>query len=126
MRDLEARIDVAVSLAPVGNRTASANGTGVDIQGYDGAEVVIVAGTITDGTHTPKVQESDDNSTYTDVAAADLVGTALVAITASSVQRISYVGIKRYIRVATTVSGTTTGGMYVATVNRGYPSRGPL
>jgi len=126
MRDLEARIDAAASLTPAGNRTASANGTGVDLQGYDGAVVVIAAGTITDGTHTPKVQESDDNSSFTDVAAADLAGTALVAITANSIQRISYEGIKRYIRVATTVSGTTTGGMYVAYVMRGYPSRGPL
>lgn len=84
------------------------------------------AGTITDGTHTPKVQESDDNSTFTDVASTDLAGTALVAITANSVQRISYVGNKRYIRVATTVSGTTTGGMYTASVLRGYPSRGAL
>jgi hypothetical protein len=126
MRDLEARIDAATSLTPAGNRTSSANGTGVDLQGYDGAVVVVSAGTITDGTHTPKVQESDDNSTFTDVASTDLAGTALVAITANSVQRISYVGNKRYIRVATTVSGTTTGGMYTASVLRGYPSRGAL
>ena len=126
MRDLENNIDYATSLAPAGNRTASANGTGVDLQGYEAAVALIAAGTITDGTHTPKLQESDDNSSFTDVAAADLVGTTLVAITANSVQKISYVGAKRYIRVATTVSGTTTGGMYVAYVVRGNPARRPL
>lgn len=126
MRDLEANLDYATSLAPAGNRTASANGTGVDLQGYDGALVIVAAGTITDGTHTPKVQESDDNSAFTDAAAADLVGTALVAITTNSVQKISYVGAKRYIRAATTVSGATTGGMYVAYVVRGDASRRPL
>lgn len=126
MRDLENRLDYAASLPPVGNRTASANGTGVDLQGYDGALVTVAAGAITDGTHTPKVQESDDNSSFTDVASTDLVGTALVAITANSLQKVAYIGAKRYIRVATTVSGTTTGGMYVAYVTRGYPSRQPL
>lgn len=126
MRDMEARSDFKASLKPAGNRTASANGTGVDMKGYDGALVIVAAGTITDGTHTPKVQESDDDSTYTDVAAADLKGTALVAITTDSEQRVSYVGSKRYIRAATTVSGATTGGMYVAYVVRGLAAREPL
>jgi hypothetical protein len=127
MRDLEARVDALASLVPTGNRTATANGTGIDLQGYDGALVVINADTITDGTHTPKVQESDDNSSFSDVASTDLVGTALVAITAASVQRIAYVGIKRYIRVVVTVTGSpATGGKYNALVMRGLPSRGPL
>lgn len=125
-RDLEARLDVAQSLVPTGNRNASANGTGADLRGYDGALVTITADTITDGTHTPKVQESDDDSTYTDVAVGDLAGTALVAITAASVQKIAYVGLKRYIRVVVTVAGATTGGKYAATVTRGLPARGPL
>jgi len=126
MRDLEARLDVVQSLVPTGARTASANGTGVDLQGYDGALAIITADTITDGTHTPKLQESDDNSTFTDVGSTDQVGTALVAITAASVQRIAYIGAKRYIRVVVTVSGATTGGKYAACVVRGYPSRQPL
>ena len=126
MRDLESRLDVLASLVPTGARTASANGTGIDLQGYDGALVIVNADTITDGTHTPKVQESDDNSTFTDVASTDLVGTALVAIAAASVQRIAYVGAKRYIRVVVTVAGATTGGKYQAVVVRGYPSRGAL
>lgn len=126
MRDLEAQLDVVQSLVPTGARTASANGTGVDLQGYDGALVVITADTITDGTHTPAVQESDDNSTFTAAASTDLVGTALVAITAASVQKIAYVGAKRYIRVAVTVAGATTGGKYAAAVVRGFPARQAL
>lgn len=126
MRDLEARLDVVQSLVPTGARTASANGTGVDLQGYDGALVVVTADTITDGTHTPKVQESDDNATFTDVASTDLVGTALVAITAASVQKIAYVGAKRYIRAVVTVAGATTGGKYAVGVTRGFPARQPL
>lgn len=126
MRDLENRLDVLASVVPTGNRTASVNGTGIDLQGYDGALVIINADTITDGTHTPKVQESDDNSIYTDVASTDLIGTALVAITAASVQKIAYVGTKRYIRVVITAAGTTTGGKYNAVVVRGYSARQAL
>mgnify|MGYP000966908131 CR=1 FL=1 len=126
MRDLENRLDVAQSVVPSGNRNASVNGTGVDLQVYDGAVVIVTGDTVTDGTHTPKVQESDDNSSYTDVAAADLVGTALVAITAASVQKVSYVGAKRYIRAVVTVAGATTGAKFAAVVVRGYPARQPL
>ena len=126
MRDLENRLDVLATLVPTGNRTASTNGTGIDLQGYDGALVIISADTITDGTHTPKVQESDDNSAFTDVVAADLIGTVLVAITAASMQKIAYLGAKRYIRLVVTAAGTTTGGKYGSVVVRGYPSRGPV
>jgi len=126
MRDLEARLNALATVVPTGNRTATVNGTGIDLQGYDGALVIINADTITDGTHTPKVEESADNSAWNDAAAADLVGTALVAITAASVQKISYVGAKRYIRVTVTVAGTTTGGKYNAVVVRGLASQQPL
>lgn len=72
-RDITGWLAPAQTLAPAA-RTASANGTGVDLRGYESATVLIESGTITDGTHTPKLQESDDNTTYTDVAAGDLIG----------------------------------------------------
>lgn len=125
MRDLKAGLDVKTSLAPAGNRTSTATGSSVDLRGYDGALVLVAAGTITDGTHTPKVQESDDDSTWSDVASGDLLGT-LAPITSNAEQRVAYIGAKRYIRVVVTVSGATTGGMYVAYVVRGYPARQPL
>lgn len=126
MRDLEARLNALATVVPTGNRTATVNGTGIDLQGYDGALVIINADTITDGTHTPKVEESADNSAWNDAVATDLVGTVLVAITAASVQRICYVGAKRYIRVTITAAGTTTGGKYNAVVVRGLAAQQPL
>ncbi|MGQ0664610.1 MAG: hypothetical protein ACT4P2_13740 [Pseudomonadota bacterium] len=125
MRDLKNNIDVVSSLAPAGNRTASSNGASADLRGYEGAVVTFVSGTITDGTHTPKVQESDDDSTYTDVAAADQLGT-LATIAANAVQRVGYIGAKRYIRAVVTAAGTTTGGMYIAAIVRGKPAAAPL
>ncbi len=122
-------ISVAQSLVPAA-RTAAANGTGVDLAGYNAAAVVITSGTITDGTlYTFEVQESDDNSAFTAVADADLIGTepALAATDDNVVREIGYKGIKRYIRVAiAAVTGSpSTGGVFAAVVVRGKPRKFP-
>ena len=110
MRDLKSNITVGNSILPQ-SLTAAANGTGIDLQGTDRAAVVFHAGA-TGGT-TPSftfaVQESDDNSTYTDVAATDLQGTPpVVTTTNTGVTVIGYLGSKRYIRaIAKTVTGTS-------------------
>ncbi|MEW5921573.1 MAG: hypothetical protein AB1796_11640 [Bacillota bacterium] len=113
-RELVGRVKVMQTLTPAA-RTASANGTGVDLQGFEAVAVAITPGTITDGTHTPVVQESDDNVTFTNVAAGSLQG-SLSNIASNAVQEIGYIGNKRYIRVAVTVAGATTGGVYGAAV----------
>lgn len=126
MQDLYNLISVAQSLAPAA-RSSSANGAGVDLQGYDSAVVVVETGAITDGTHTIVVQESDDNSAYTAVADADLQGTepAIVSTDDNVVFEIGYFGIKRYVRAAVTVAGATTGGVYGAHVVRGNKRKQP-
>lgn len=126
MRDMKTEFDVVQSVVPTGNRNASVNGASVDLANYDAATAVITAETITDGTHTPTIEESDaSGSGFTTVAAADLIG-SLVAITANSVQRVGYRGKKRYIRVVVTVAGATTGGKYAGVVVRGMPRKLPL
>lgn len=102
----------SVSLNP-GAKTATANGTGVDLQGKYAAEVVFLVGTITDGTHTPSLDESDDNSTFTACAAADMSG-SLAVLASNTVRIVGYLGSKRYIRAKSTVAGATTGGVYGA------------
>jgi hypothetical protein len=121
--DLKNRLDAVQSIAPAA-QTSTINGTGVDLANFAGAMVVFHPGAITDGTHTPKVQESDDNSTFTDVAAADQEGT-LAALAANTIQRVGYKGTKRYIRAVSTVSGATTGGVYGAVVVRGGERKQP-
>lgn len=124
MRDLQSKIDPVRSVAP-GAHTATVNGSGVDLQGFNSAAVVFDPGTITDGTHTPKLQESDDNSAWSDVAAADQVGT-LAALASDTLQKVGYKGVKRYIRAVVTVSGATAGGVYGAQVVRGNPENAPV
>lgn len=121
-------ISAAVSL-PAAVRNATANGTGVDLSGYNAAAVVITSGTVTDGTvYTFEVQESDDNATFTAVADADLIGTepTLSQTDDNVVREVGYKGNKRYIRVAlTTVTSATTGGLFAAIVVRGKPRKYP-
>lgn len=92
--------------------TAPVDGVGVDTKGYYGATVIIDLGTFagTDPTATIAIQESDDNTNWTDVAAEDLIGGALPTIdTNTDAQTLhrSYVGTKRYLRVSVkSVSGS--------------------
>ena len=80
---------------------------------------------MTDGTHTPSVEESDDDSTYTAVAAADLLG-SLANLASNVGQSVGYRGGKRYIRARIAVSGATTGALDAALVIRGNAVQQPL
>ena len=57
MKDLYHQIAETTSFEPAA-KTATVTGTGVDLQGYESATVLIAVGTVTDGTHTPKLQDS--------------------------------------------------------------------
>lgn len=123
-RDLTSNIDLRTSLAPQAF-TASANGASADLRGFESAAVAFVVGTVTDGTHTPTVEESDDDSTWTAVAAADLSGT-LANLASATVQRVGYRGAKRYLRAVLTVSGATVGAVAAAVVIRGNAAQRPI
>ena len=124
MIDLESNIDVSQSIAPAA-KTATTNGSSVDLLRYNSAMVVLNPGTITDGTHTPKVQDSPDDSAWTDLAAANINGT-LAALASTTVQKVGIRSSERYVRVVVTVAGATTGGVYSAEVVRGNAEQSPL
>ena len=123
MRDIKNSLDGVSSIDPA-SYTATTNGSGVDLRDYDGAMMIFQAGTVDigngDETYTPGVEESDDNSSYSAVAASDMEGT-LANMTANSVQRIGYKGAKRYIRAVLTLGGTTPSINASAVVVRGLP-----
>lgn len=124
MRDLNSNIDVVASLAPATRTNGTANGAAADLQGFNSAVLVFQSGALTDGTHTPSVEASDDNVTFTAVPAAELSG-ALAALSANSVQRVGYIGSKRYLRPVITTAGATSGGLSAAAVVRGHPAIAP-
>lgn len=129
MRDHNDQLDVALSLVPAARVNGTFNGTGVDLRGYDSAMLVVSFGAYTDGAHTPSLQHSDDNSSFTTVAAAEITAAFTVVNSAggaNSTQRVGYLGSKRYVRALLTVTGATTGALSDASVVRGTPRSAPL
>jgi hypothetical protein len=125
------RLSLTVALR---SANATVNGTTVDradpLGGYDGfnsAMAVVVTGTITDGTHTVVLQDSDDGSSWAAAAAGDIQGAAAVtAADDNTVFEIGYTGTKRYLRLSVTSAGVTTGGTFGGVIVLGDPSREPV
>lgn len=115
MRDLVNNIGVVTSVAAA-VLTATTNGTGIDTLGCNSLAVVISTGAIVgSAVFVPKLQESDDNATWTDVAAADLQGAFPAQLAATSTVKLGYKGNKRYVRpVLTLSSGTSLAAAVVA------------
>lgn len=131
MRDAYSNVTVRACL-PIATRTASASGAGVDRYaggaGFQDALVIVQTGAITDGTHAVDVQESDDNSTWASAAASALQGAepSIGPTDDDKLFVIGYKGAKRYVRVSVTASGTTSGGVYGATVLLANPRVAPV
>lgn len=130
-RDLASNIDTASSLTPRA-ATAVVNGAGVDIGKHRGATVLIDLGAFagTSPSATVEVQESDDNTTFAAVAAADMIGGAVPTIDATTDEQTlerGYLGTKRYVRVAiTAISGTGPSLPICALVVRSHARNLPI
>ena len=136
MKDMSNNIATAVSLVSA-VRTGAGNGTGVDLQGYESATLIAdvgAEGITLNGTNyfELSLEHSDDNSTFSDVAQADIVDGTISSggiwlkldgtaggnpDTAGEIYRVGYVGGKRYIRGVIAIGGShSTGtpiGMFV-------------
>jgi hypothetical protein len=126
LRDIASNLDPVVAIAPAANRTATTTGSTVDLRGYNSAMAVVHYGVITDGTWTASLEESDDDSTYTAVAAADLIGAFTTAGSATDLttQKVGYRGDARYIRVVVTeTTASSTGALFSAVVVKGHPNQ---
>lgn len=123
MRDIASLLSAVQTLTPAA-RNASANGVTVDLAGFHAATFYILAGTRTDGTHTPVLQESVDGTVWTTIPAARLIG-APVDIVTNAVQEIGYLGDRQFVRANVTVTGATTGAVYGIAVLRGRPKVAP-
>lgn len=129
MRDLHNNISPAYTIEPKTITTGTITGDPVDVKGFQAAELVVVTGTITDGTMTCELQESDvSGSGFAAVADADLIGTEPVFILSDDkvVKRCGYIGSKRYLKCVITASGATTGGPMAALILRGHAAIAPV
>ena len=137
MRDLANSISVAQSLAPA-VKTSDTNGTGIDLQGFEGATVVVDTGaegvTLSGSVKIDfKLEESSDDSTYTAVTSATAVTDGTVDSNGifltlddnaetPQVATIGYVGGSRYIRVVADFTGShSTGTPVAASVIKSHP-----
>ena len=139
MKDMHSAM---LAVVAIGNAALAADNTpaAIDLQGYNAAEILLAigAGGITfDATNKVEftLTHSDDDSTYTAVADADMLGVSSIssgiikslvaAHAAAAVYRFGYVGGKRYLKLLAAFSGTHgTGTLIVAIVlkGRGYDS----
>src|SRR5262249_51222659 len=105
LHDLQNQAQLGASVYPASVNDTN-NGSSIDLIDADGrcfAMQVIGAVTGTTPSLTGKIQESDDNSTWSDVS-----GATFTAVPASNnVQVITFDRSKRYVRHFRTVSGTT-------------------
>src|SRR5260221_12763709 len=133
-RDLAHRMKCLHSINP-GAKTASVNGATVDTtsgSSYEAAAFYIDYGAWTDGSHTFTFQDSVDGVTWntlTSIAAGGVLDAASPVVTTNASQNsmflTGYHGYNRYLRVITTVTGTTTGAVYGAGVILGVPHHHP-
>lgn len=123
--DLHSNIKQQLALAPVAaGATGTSAGKIIDRKGYGGVEFLVGYGAIstTGSAVAVVVKEGDVTGTLTSVADADLIGTEVLAgvaagtpktsgVSQNVVKRIGYKGIKRYVQVSLTNSGTTSAGL---------------
>lgn len=122
-------------------RTADANGTAVNLAGYGSASFCASIGVVPSGDQTLdasnkfefELEESDDNSTFSDVADADVIdyvagtndgcfGVVDDSTEAYAVFTCHYIGDKQYVRPVLNVTGTMNTGtpIGVTGVKRDY------
>lgn len=131
MKDMHSAMLAAVA---IGAATLAADNTpaAIDLKGYNSAEILLaigIGGITFDATNKVEfvLTHSDDDSTYTNVADADMLGVSSIssgiikslvaAHAAAGVYRFGYRGNKRYLKLLADFSGTHgTGTPIAATV----------
>ena len=124
MKDLANSVVAVQSLAPA-NRTGDANGTGVDLQGFESATAVFDVGAEGDTLSASvkiegQLEHSDDNTNFSAVPTSQVTDGSTnatgVFVTydanaeVPAVASIGYVGGKRYLRVVDQRTGTQSSG----------------
>lgn len=136
MRDLYHNVLVSQHLNPVVSTTVKTSTT-IDLQGYNAANIIfsigLAADTLSGSVYwTLKLQHSDDDISYADVAITDLNSPSLTvvvnsAVTDKNAYSFGYQGAKRYLKAVATPTGTHTLGTPIAIVAvRGTPAYSPV
>lgn len=116
-RDINSTLDVNESIRPQ-VATAEVDGQSVDLRGAQSALVAVSIGAITGaaGNAAVTLEESDDNSTFTDVANADILGSEPIALAANTAYQFGYRGSSRYVRANFAIGGETNVAVAVSII----------
>lgn len=136
MRDLYRNVLVTQHLAPVVS-TVTRTSTSIDMQGYNSVSAIVSLGLAGDTLSasvywTLKLQHSDDDSSYSDVATADVYnGNTNFVVNSPSLDRnvyqFGYLGSKRYLKLVATPTGTHSVGTPIGMISlRGTPAYAPV
>jgi len=121
------------SLAIPENKTATVTSSTCDLQDYNMVSFFVHFGDSADTLSgsvywTCKLQDSDDDSTYADVAAANLIGSDDVGWAVvnaptddSRILGVGYSGIKRYVQVVVTATGSHSSGTPISIIAKKSP-----
>ena len=134
-KDLKNNITTVLLKEPADDAGTDATSSLLDVSDYNGVEVDAIVGALT-GTLgasnylTPILQESNTTAAadFTTVASADMIGgfTVIDSATEDSViQRVGYIGTKRYLRVTFDYTGTISAGITGAIGILGLPKEAP-
>ena len=120
MKIIDVHNELLASSLAADTYTASIDGVGIDLQGYQGVLKIVLdsgAGGGTTPTLDVKIQDSTDNSSFTDV-----VGKTFAQVTTiASLQSlgIDTRAVRRYIRAVLTIAGTSpTFGLAVVVIGQ--------
>lgn len=110
--------------------TASGAGAAIALAGFDSALFAVNTGAIVGaGDFSVKLQESDTTTEgdFTDVAAADRLGTLPTTLVANTAYRIGYIGSnrKKYVRLVVTKAGGTSIALGAVAI-LGHPAIAPV
>lgn len=126
-RDIAHNIGVTQVVVPQ-VLAATDTSAAIDTAGFESAALIVNTGAIVGaGDYTAKLQHSDTTTSgdFADVTAADLIGTFPASLAASSVVKVGYKGVKRYLRsVITKNSGTSIA--VGAVLVKGHPHAAPV
>jgi hypothetical protein len=103
-----ARAEGATLFTPAA-RTATANGTGVDVTDFEGVAFALLtsaAGTGTSPTLDVKLQDSDDNSTFADISGATFTQVTNAAAS-QQLKAIDLSAARKFVRAVATIAGTS-------------------
>ena len=109
-QDLDNRVRSLISLAPVSvTSDTTRNGTGIDCNEAVSVTFIFTAGGVTDGTYTQHIEESDDNSSWTDVDSGRLTGSLTALSSGNLIDQVGVHPTKRYVRAVSVSTSTTSG-----------------